>query len=298
MGLTISYNLRFLSKNYEKAMETVAKIRQLALDLPFQSVGEIVHLTGDACNYENESDGEKRWMLIQSGRYTQIPWNKGRTITVRPVRMTAFSIDPGDGCETANIGLCIYPDEISTTYSPEDDTKFFTDGKFDYLKWSKKRTAINYWETETRQLKTKLKGCSWKSFCKTQYASNPECGGVPNFLRCHIGLITLLDRVAKLPGLKVEINDEGRYGPSYYTDNWRVPEPVYTWHEGKYSPAELVKEINQWNNFIAAFAGSLKDIGCESPITKFANFEQLEFRGTQNYDVTQFLTVMKQLIAQ
>ena len=40
---------------------------------------------------------------------------------------------------------------------------------------------------------TKLKGWRWHSFCKTQYASDPRCGGVENFLRCHLCVVKLLD---------------------------------------------------------------------------------------------------------
>ena len=39
-------------------------------------------------------------------------------------------------------------------------------------------------ETRRGPLKTGLSGWRWSSFCKTQYASNPQCGGVPHFLRC------------------------------------------------------------------------------------------------------------------
>ena len=52
--------------------------------------------------------------------------------------------------------------------------------------------------TEARKISPRLGGWHWSSFCKTQYASDPRCGGVANFLRCHISIITLLDRIAKL----------------------------------------------------------------------------------------------------
>ena len=44
----------------------------------------------------------------------------------------------------------------------------------------------------------KLKGWSWLSFCKTHYASDPRCGGLPNFLRCHLGVVALLDEAKNL----------------------------------------------------------------------------------------------------
>ncbi len=141
-----------------------------------------------------------------------------------------------------------------------------------------------------RTVPTKLTGWYWRSFCKTQYASDPTCGGIPNFLRCHISVITLLDRMAKLPGLKVTVDDEGKYGPSTYSDDWKEAhaagrKPTYRRHKGQYNPAALAKEVGEWNTMIAGFAGALNDalagsgIGMEAPITDFPDFEQLEFKG-------------------
>ena len=41
-----------------------------------------------------------------------------------------------------------------------------------------------------------------------QYASNPDCGGVENFLRCHLAVVKLLDHAATL-GILKEVSDEG-----------------------------------------------------------------------------------------
>ena len=81
---------------------------------------------------------------------------------------------------------------------------------------------------------TKLLDWHWGSFCKTQYASDPECGGIPNFLRCHITVITLLDRMGKIPGLSISIQDEGCYGRSYHSDDWREEDAA-----GRLSPRRL-----------------------------------------------------------
>ena len=93
---------------------------------------------------------------------------------------------------------------------------------------------------------TKLTGWNWGSFCKTQYASDPNCGGIPNFLRCHISVITLLDRMAKLPGLKVTVDDEGKYGPHLFSDDWEEAtkagrKPTYRRHKGKRNPVSAGK---------------------------------------------------------
>ena len=146
----------------------------------------------------------------------------------------------------------------------------------------------------------------WSSFSKTQYSSDPRCGGVANFLRCHISLVTLLDRIAKLPTMKVQVNDEGEYGPSYYTDDPSVPEPHYCWHDGKYDPKALAEEVGEWNGMMAAFTGAMDDMleasGSKveglSPIRGFPNFEHLEFKGSQQPYVQPFLQAMARLAEQ
>lgn len=163
--------------------------------------------------------------------------------------------------------------------------------------------------SEIRQVRTHLSGWRWSSFCKTQYASDPRCGGAANFLRCHISVVTLLDRIAKLPTLAIEMDDEGRYGPSKYSDDWKQAraegrEPTYPWHKGKYDPKALVAEVGDWNQLIASFAGAFKDAArktgfdCESAIAKFPNFESLEFRGSQDKRVKPFLAALKGLVEQ
>jgi len=273
MGLTVHYGMKSSTKSIKRARYYVEQMRQLALDLPFEEVGEIIEVknpTDETIDRLKDKNESLRWMLIQAQQIVSPPWNKKASTWCSPTHMFAVNVWPGPGSEPANMGLCLYPETI----------------KFDYA-----------------DLPTKLTGWRWRSFCKTQYASNPNCGGIPNFLRCHISLITLLDRISELPTIKVSIDDEGKYGPSHYTDNWRVPNPVYTWHEGKYNVKALVEEIGNWNDMIAAFAGALGDAvksqGMEfvSPITEFPNFEQLEFKGAQNTDtnVDMFLKVMKEI---
>jgi len=136
-----------------------------------------------------------------------------------------FGIFPGPGCETVDIGLARFDGEAELTGPTE-------------------------WE--------------WDAFCKTQYASDPEAGGIDNFLRCHLGLIELLDYARDELGLKVKVNDESKY-----------------WDDRDVE--RLKKELGRWNNMIAAFAGKLKDAlppgQVEGPILKYKNFEIMEARG-------------------
>jgi hypothetical protein len=158
-----------------------------------------------------------------------------RHLDVLPLQVIAFETEPGDGCEPANFGLCQFPTDVA--------------------------------HPEFGNLLTKLKGWSWHSFCKTHYASAPRCGGLPNFLRCHLGVVALLDEAQKL-GILGEASDEG--------DFWETR-----------SLERLTKEIGEQSAMLAGLLGALKDAmgqapgagTVEAPIAAYPNFEHLEAEG-------------------
>ena len=239
MGLTIHYAFKAQGSDAQ-ARELVQALHQTAQDLPFKQLGQVVELAGEQCDADKRtSDDQLRWLLIQATGSVEFkpPGRNGNAdyrswYNVVPSRLIAFDTWPGEGCEAANFGLSQYPSVIQTNHGP---------------------------------LRTGLSGWRWSSFCKTQYASSPKCGGVPNFLRCHLTVIAMLDR-AKALGCLDEVSDEG--------DFW----------EKRNLPA-LVQEIGSWNEMIAAFGGKLKDLvgdgplRVESAITEYPNFEQLEAAG-------------------
>jgi hypothetical protein len=224
MGLTIHYKLQSNTGSAKQARQLLEQLRQRALDLPFKEVGEIVELDGETADFDKQDkDDPNRWLLIQAGQYVV---RDGRHYRITPTQVIAFSTYPGEGCEEANFGLAVYPKTIEV------------DGK-------KVRTNLGNW--------------SWGSFCKTQYASNPEVGGVENFLRCHLAVVKLLDAAAEI-GILKEVSDEGDY--------WQ-----------KRDLKALAAEVGDWNSLIAGWAGRLKDSfgdGLVSEIAKFPNFEHLE----------------------
>lgn len=328
MGLTIHYTLKSEREDAKQVEQTIYKMRQLALDLPFEQVGQIVDLKGEQCNTdarraELQNGDEKNeslfWLLIQAGKSIRCPWNKRISRRVNPTRIIGFDTWPGPGSEAANFGLCLYPAEVEWEYTPEEDQRFQEAAKeglgwhrFSWEKWHrlcKRHHAFTRFPaafTEMRKVPTKLTGWHWSSFCKTQYASDPQCGGIPNFLRCHISVITLLDRMGKLPSLKVTVDDEGRYGPSTYSDDWQEAheagrKPTYRRHQGQYNPAALANEVGEWNTMIAGMAGALSDAlsgsgkQLEMPIKDFADFERLEFKGRNLKYLDPFLNAMKSL---
>jgi len=228
MGLTIHYTFRFNGDD-DEARNLLARLREHALTLSFERVGNIVDLAGNACNYEHEdADPRDGWLLIQSTHNIE----RGDSfISVPPKRLIAFSTLPAEGSESANFGLCQYPMQIISG-GQTIDTGLSAD-----------------WHSH--------------SFCKTQYASNPQFGGAENFLRCHIGLVQLLD-FAKTLGILAEVTDESDYWVNR-------------------DPQALRQTIEQWNQMIAGFVGQMKDsiqtTDVQAPITEYPNFEHLEAEG-------------------
>lgn len=242
-----------------------------------------------------------------------LPWAKKRelTATVDPSEAFAFHTWPGPGCESATFGLACYPKEIEAVYRPEDDDKFNTIRKegnttsceFEYKKWlryvqrlyentssanhDQLPSPIDYSVESKRMVPTKLGGrWHFSAFCKTQYASDPSCGGIGNFLRCHLSVIRMLEYAQEL-GIDVMIDDEGHFGPARYSDDHQEAraagrEPTYVDHPATHSVSTLVNECSDYNRMIAGMYGALKDSlksqGAElqSPISQYANFEHLE----------------------
>jgi len=224
MGLTIHYSLTTDLTKPKDIRQLVEVVRQFALDLPFESVSEIIEFNGDEPQSEDDA---ARWLRIQSESHVEVGQFHYR---VPPKHCIAFSTWPGQGCEAANFGFCKYPSFINV---------------------------------EGKRIATNRKGWSWSSFCKTQYASDPQLGGVQHFLRCHLGVVRILDFIKATGLAQVEVSDEGGY-----------------WDQRDVKA--LVQEVGEWNEFIAGFTGELKDaIGpqLEAAITSFPNFEHLEARG-------------------
>jgi hypothetical protein len=235
MGLTISYSLAAKVEFATDARALVEKLRERAHELPFLEVGEIIEACGDPAAYDPDHldrNDDSKWLKIQACHLLELNDSYAR---VAPDHLIAFTIFPGEGCEPANFGLCSYPKETLH---------------------------------QGNWIKTNLHGWRWSSFCKTQYASNPACGGLDNFLRCHVGLVKLLDRAAEIRILG-KVSDEGGYFQ-------------------RRDAAALVTEIDDWNKMIAGAVGTLKDtlqsLGHDSrsflsEITKYPDFEHLEAEG-------------------
>jgi hypothetical protein len=240
MGLTIHYSLKAQGDQAE-ARTLINALHQSAQDLPFKELGEVFELSAEQCDYsKRDRDDPLRWLLVQSEAKIELKQRQQDSEEqtsferhrVRPVHLMAFATWPGEGCEEANFGLCQYPALIGI---------------------------------ETGRFDTGLTGWQWSSFCKTQYASDPGCGGLANFLQCHLSIIAMLDKAKEL-GCLASVNDE--------SDFWQQRDLE-----------QLARKVGSWNEMVAALAGKLRDLAgsaptsVESPIAAYPNFEQLEAAG-------------------
>src|SRR5271156_1872507 len=167
MGLTVHFSLSTDLKKPADTRTLVETVRQFCLDLPFKNVGEIKDFADADTDPDDEGD---RWLRIQADGHVEA---KGHYYRIPAKRTIAFTTWPGEGCEAANFGFSQYPAYLSV------------DGK---------------------RIATKLKGWTWGSFCKTQYASNPDCGGIENFIRCHLLVVKTLDFIKGCGLAQVQVN--------------------------------------------------------------------------------------------
>lgn len=177
MGLTIHYGFSAGAVSAEQARGYVESLRQRALDLPFQEVSEIVELAGEECKHQPGGGDPNAWLQLQGS--TRVEIDDRYSTRVSALQIVAFTAFPGEGCESAEVGLAVYPETVT-------------------------------FRGEVIVVDQAAQGWSWSGFCKTQYASDPRYGGAKNFLRCHVTLIKLLD-AAKEIGILEEVYDEGGY---------------------------------------------------------------------------------------
>jgi len=105
-------------------------------------------------------------------------------------------------------------------------------------------------------------GWHWASFCKTQYASNPDYEGIDNFLRAHLTVVKLLDFAQEL-GILEAVKDESGF--------WK-----------KRDAKDLVETVGRWNEMMAGLVGQYRDLLGDEAVaetTDYPDFEHLEAKG-------------------
>lgn len=217
MGLTIHYAINANTRGARAARHLVNQWHDAAGRLPFTRIDDVRVWTSETSAQTDRmsapywgSQDVPSW-VSQDAR--QMVHTRLAYMTVMPIHVVGFKTWPGAGCEPAAFGLALYPPQI----------------------------AIG--PNGTGIVPTQLDGWQWRSFCKTQYASDPGAGVVANFLRCHLVVIRLLDEIARLGGVGVTVNDESGYWT--HRDVRRLAEEVGEWNE---AVGAVVRRIRDGRN--------------------------------------------------
>ena len=219
--------------------------------------------------------------VLDGCQHVDIPWHRKQSasVTVQPLEMFSLRHHSRPRQRVGQLRPCPIPRRDRGDLLPQGRRPFHQDrqeGRFDLVANSIGSGGNGGWNatatnagSSPRTRSSRRSGRSrpalaptWRysTFCKTQYASRPGVRRHPQLHQCHLCVIHLLDRIGQLPTMKVEINDEGKYGRSYYTDDPWAEKRVYTWHDGKYDVKALVQEVGEWNEMIAATFGAMNDM--------------------------------------
>ena len=231
MGLAITYTLKLNSATIEEAREKMMSLRNFALTFPFVEIESFVELAGKDCIADdNNRDNDVNYLL-----------------KLRAIRLDGATVKDGEP-----VFLTTDPTYIlafNTLPGKGSSTALF--GLALYSEIQEK----NDWY--------------WKNYCKTQSASNPDYGGVENFVRCHTFVIAILDEMQKL-GISCKVSD----GSNYWENR---------------NLEELIRNVTDSNMIVAAVMGAFKNaLGgqytTQAPVLDYPNFEYLEAEGQNLID--------------
>lgn len=251
MGLTVYYDWKARIDG-PSARRLIRRFHAIAQRLPFDEISEI--------HEQGPPNGRSAFRVYdhpfrQGGLYLSRKRADGGTEVVHvPARHALFFHVRVRGAETASIGLASHPPVV---LHREDVIERDEDG-------SERGRLLG--RGDPVEFPTRRRGYySWQSFCKTQYAGTPKLGGEANFLKAHLSLVELLDRIREA-GVKVRVRDDSKYVRHRDVDR-------------------LLRSVREWDAVVASLVGRLGDaLGDESgslvtPIKDRPDFEHLEAKG-------------------
>jgi hypothetical protein len=166
MGITIHYQWQLKQGTVKQVQELVNHLRNLALELQFVQVDNLVVLKGTESAFKKPSISDPNYWLKMRAIAPQLMvflTEELPNITC----LIGFNTLPTLGCETASFGLATDSINLDSNWC-------------------------------------------WYAFCKTQYANHPDWGGIDNFIKGHLGIITILDEAERL-GINCQVCDESGY---------------------------------------------------------------------------------------
>ncbi|HEV8148745.1 MAG TPA: hypothetical protein VGP61_01030, partial [Gemmatimonadales bacterium] len=207
MGLHICYELALpANSSRARVLALLDELRSKSARLPFDEVTGIREFVGAACETASGKESwNDPWVLFRVGALARAiagP-DEDHDRLVAPDYAVGFLVLPGRRCEPAAFGFSHLPAEA---------------------------------HVKGETLAIRHPGWHWHYCCKTQYASVVS---EAHLLRCHLGLIAVLD-VARGLGIKVTVRDETGY------DQHR-------------DEKKLLESVHAANRLIAGIAGRMAD---------------------------------------
>lgn len=226
MGLCITYSLLLKGATRQEVRELLGELHREAGELSLEDLEELVDLEGEACH------------LLKGDPKTPDPDFK---VKFGAMTMEDLAVIHNRGKERIPscknlIGFEVFPGAGCSTCT---------------FGLASQAATPDEWQ--------------WYDYCKTQYASSPEYGGLEHFLKCHLAVTKILDGCQRL-GILEDVSDESGY-----------------WEERKLEG--LIDCLRRYNFFTAAAIGTAKDLleplgyKAEAPILNRPDFEHLEARG-------------------
>jgi len=233
VGLHICYELALpAGTSRPRVLGLLGELRSQSERLAFDGITEIREFAGAACEtVPGKESWNDPWVLFRIAAQARAlrESHDARDLLLLPEYAAGFLVLPGRRCEPAAFGFSHSPAEA------------FVKGE---------------------TLPIRHPGWHWHYCCKTQYASVVSDA---HLLRCHLGLIDLLDAARKL-GIGVTVRDETGY------DEHR-------------DEKKLLENVHEANRLIAGIAGRLADaldsssVKAVAPIFDHPRFEHLEGDG-------------------
>lgn len=234
MGLHICYELALPAETSRpRVLYLLGALRSQSERLAFDEITEIREFAGAACEtVPGKESWNDPWVLFRVAALARAirGSDDDRDLLRAPDYAAGFLVLPGRRCEPAAFGFSHSPSEV---------------------------------RVKGETLPIRHPGWHWHYCCKTQYASVVSDA---HLLRCHLGLIELLDTARGL-GIGVTVRDETGY------DEHR-------------DEKKLLDSVQEANRLIAGIAGRMADaldsssVKAVAPIFEHPRFEHLEGGGS------------------
>lgn len=239
-----------------QARELVRAMHAVALSLPFEHVGEVREeewspVPGgnlDPDRKPGTPPSEAEWERLRRRDLGNFGVTHDSHLSILfPLWTCGFTIH-ANSCKAFGIGMGEH--ELETTVEYEDEP----------------------WVTFPTGLGGKNAWCHW---VETVYASLPQNGGWDNFVRQHMTILNLLERIEQL-GISVAVRDDGRYWETANLDVLRE---------------ELERDLRITAyacSYMRAFIGDDPEAAEQNPILLHPDFERLAEEGAKLITIVRY----------